>query len=113
MKTLNSIALAAALSAVSAPAFAADSSTCSVCGDPTFPTIDRYAPSLAVKSDGGLTAQALEADPTWPAMAAAAPVVAAEMLPGDGAQQEPPVPSAPRNGHAAVTGHSGDRVASR
>ncbi|HEY6001724.1 MAG TPA: hypothetical protein VIV57_02540 [Anaeromyxobacter sp.] len=66
-------ALAAALAALSVPAFAADAS--SVSGDPLFGPSDNLAPAITVYAKGG-EAEALNADPTFPAIESAAPAIA-------------------------------------
>jgi hypothetical protein len=87
MSSKNSrFALAAALAALSLPAFAGDVAPSSISGDPTWPAIENPAPAIAVRAQGG-EVQALLADPLFPATDSAAPALAAVAVPDDGGPQ--------------------------
>ena len=111
MRTLSSIALAAALAAISTRSLADEGSTCSVCSDPTFPAIDSPAPALVMKPDGGETAEALNADPSWPRTASASPAIRLEIQPEQSLERDPLNPAAPGERYAAVMGAPAIRVA--
>lgn len=67
---MRRIAVAASLAALSLPALAAESS-CSVCGDPTFPQLENPAPAMTLRGDG--SPSAVRSDPTFPQVAVLAP----------------------------------------
>jgi hypothetical protein len=92
-------ALAAAVAALSVPAFAADTS---VSGDPLFGPNDNLAPAIVVNAKGG-EADALRADPTFPAIDVAAPALA--LVHEDGAPTiEAPAEWAPASQYAIELG---------
>lgn len=70
------IVVAAALAALSVPAFASDAEVCSVCGDPTFPAVEKHAPALVLHAQGGEAEALVRVDPTVPATGNAAPAMA-------------------------------------
>lgn len=85
-RTMNRIALAAVLVTLSAPAFAADT-TSAIAGDPTWPAIEHPAPALVVNARGDV--QALRADPLFPATDNAAPTIALVAVPDEGPTFQP------------------------
>lgn len=111
MRTLTSIALAAALSAISTPSLA-DDSTSSISGDPNFPAIDSPAPALAMKADGSESAEALNADPNWPGTVLASPAIRLEIQADEG-QHDPLNPTSPEDTYAVVMGAPAIRIATR
>ena len=113
MRTTSRIALAAALAVISSRTLADEGSTCSICGDPTFPAIDHPAPALVMPADGGETAAALQTDPTWPGTEYASPAVRLEIQPGDRPELDPLNPTAPVERYAATLGAPATHVAKR
>jgi hypothetical protein len=85
-RTMNRIALAAVLSTLSAPAFAADT-TSAIAGDPTWPAIENPAPAIVVNHRGNV--EALRADPTFPATDNASPALALVAVPDEGPTYQP------------------------
>jgi hypothetical protein len=85
--TKRHLAFAAALAALSLPAFAGDEAPaakqdCSVCNDPTFPELRVPAPAFVLSNDGGTASASLRNDPTQPEIREPAPVI---VLGGDDA----------------------------
>ena len=107
-RTISRFALAAVLTAISVPAFAADAS--SVSGDPLFGPSDNLASAIVVNAKGG-EADALRADPNFPAIDTAAPAIA--LVREDGAPTiEAPAEWAPTSQYAIELGaKTSDRVA--
>lgn len=106
-RTTSRIALAAVLAAVSVPAFAADAS--SVSGDPLFGPSDNSAPAIVAYAQGD-EAEALRADPNFPAIETAAPAFA--LVRESGAPQiDEPAEWAPTAHYAIELGAKAERVA--
>jgi hypothetical protein len=108
--TKSKIALAAALAAMSLPAFAADEATSSITGDPTWPAIEHPAPALAVNAAGG-EVEALRTDPLFPVTDSAAPSIALVPYDVEGPQTDPVEEWAPPAPYAVDLTPSASRVA--
>lgn len=80
-------AAAALVAALAAPAFASDAPRCEVCG------VENAAPAMVV-SGGVVEAEALAADPTWPATDRVSPAIALTREP-DGVRLDGPAEWAP------------------
>jgi hypothetical protein len=103
--------LAAALTMLALPARADEPSTCSVCGDPTWPTLEAPAPATPLGGSAREAGVARGLDETWPETALAAPamvlaVETAEPVPLD------PMAVTRDESHALVLGAAADHVAS-
>lgn len=86
---IRRVAVAAALGAVSFPAFAAGEGPavdpdCSICGDPTWPEIQHPMPAIAIRSDADAADRVLQIDPTWPELRNPVPTIALERDAADG-----------------------------
>jgi hypothetical protein len=95
-QTKSRFAAAALVAALAVPTVASDAPRCEVCGD------EHLAPAIAV-SGGTLEAEALAADPTWPAIDRASPAVALTHE-ADGVRLDGPAEWAPQEQWAIELG---------
>jgi hypothetical protein len=107
------IALAAALAMLSLPTLADDAPTCSVCGDPTWPTLENPAPPVVLHADGSDAASPRRADPTWPELSVALPAMRLVPGPADAPRLDPADPMAPEVSYALLLGAEAPLVATR